>query len=571
MKSNSIVRIRILSLGIFLFAAILISKLYYVQVMNGNAYRDRAEKQYINPTQTTFDRGSIFFESKTGTLISAATIKEGYTLFLNTKLLGDKEEAYEKLSEVYPIDRGLFMQKASKVNDPYEELEKKIDAETGQKIANLKIPGVQVFKDNWRYYPGNSMAAQTIGLIGFDKGNHLAGRYGLERYYETTLKRDSSSLYSNFFAEMFSNIQSTLIQGKSPEGDIVATIEPTVENYLENKLNEIEKDWKSDLVGGIIINPNNGEIYAMATLPTFNPNDLSGENNPRVFSNPLVENVYEMGSIIKPITMASGIDMGVVNANTTYDNKNFVELNGKIINNSDKTTHGITTMQEVLNKSLNTGATFVMQQLGMENFSRYFYNFGLGSLTGIDQPNEQRDIVDKSLQSSREVEHATASFGQGIALTPIATVRALSVLANGGHLITPHLVKRIDYKMGISKTIDSEKGQQIIKPETSKEITRMLVVLVDDALKNGRVKLKNYSIAAKTGTAQIADPVQGGYYSDRYLHSFFGYFPASNPQFLVFLFHVYPKGAEFASETLTYPFMDIAKFLINYYEVPPDR
>ncbi len=571
MKSSPLLRIRILSLGVFVFAAILVSKLYYVQVMNGNAYRQRAEKQYVNPTQTVFDRGSIFFQSKTGTLISAATVKEGYTLSLNTKLLTDPEDAYQKINAIIPIDHDFFMSKALKKNDPYEEIQKKIEQETGQKVIDLKIPGVQLYKDNWRYYPGNSMAAQTVGLIGFDKENAVAGRYGLERYYEDTLKRNSNNLYSNFFAEMFSNIQSTILDGNSPEGDIVATIEPTVENYLETKLADTKAKWNSDLIGGIIINPKTGEIYAMGSLPTFNPNNLKDVSDPKVFSNPLVENIYEMGSIIKPITMASGIDMGVVTADTTYDNENSIVLNGKTINNSDKSSTGITTMQEVLNRSLNTGATFVMQRMGMDNFSRYFYSFGLGSLTGIDQPNEQIDIVDKSLKSPREVEHATAAFGQGIALTPIATVRALSVLANGGYLITPHLVKQIDYKVGLSKAINPGLGQRVIKQESADAITKMLVVIVDKALKNGQVSMKNYSIAAKTGTAQIADPSTGRYYTDRYLHSFFGYFPANDPKFLVFLFQVYPKGADYASETLTDPFMDIAKFLINYYEVPPDR
>jgi cell division protein FtsI/penicillin-binding protein 2 len=190
-------------------------------------------------------------------------------------------------------------------------------------------------------------------------------------------------------------------------------------------------------------------------------------------------------------------------------------------------------------------------------------------MTGIDLPYEARNLID-NLKSPRDVEHATASFGQGIALSPIATVRALSVLANGGTLTTPHVVKQIDYKVGFAKNISYPQGERVISEAASKEISRMLTNVVDTALLNGSVKMDNYSIAAKTGTAQIATP-GAGYAEDRYLHSFFGYFPAYDPRFLVFLYTVEPKGEAYASHTLTEPFINTTKFLINYYEVPPDR
>jgi cell division protein FtsI (penicillin-binding protein 3)/stage V sporulation protein D (sporulation-specific penicillin-binding protein) len=229
-------------------------------------------------------------------------------------------------------------------------------------------------------------------------------------------------------------------------------------------------------------------------------------------------------------------------------------------------------MQEVLNKSVNTGVAFVVSKMGKENFAKYMIDFGLGNETGIDLPNEAGGRI-SNLKSPRDIEYATASFGQGIAITPINAVRALSAVANGGTLVHPHIAKKIDYKVGLSKNIsyaDSE-NKRVIKKETSEEITRMLVKVVDKALLEGTVKIPNYSVAAKTGTAQIAKPGGGGYYDDRYLHSFFGYFPAYNPRFLIFLLTLEPKGAAYASNTLTAPFMDTVKFLINYYEIPPDR
>jgi len=280
--------------------------------------------------------------------------------------------------------------------------------------------------------------------------------------------------------------------------------------------------------------------------------------------------VFEMGSIIKPLTMASGLDAGVVTADTTYNDKGYVVFDGSRIENYDGKGRGVVPMQEVLNQSLNTGVAFVMQKLGKDRFRKYFLSLGLGEETGIDLPGEVGGLVG-NLQSKRDVEYVTASFGQGIATTPIATVRALSALGNGGKLITPHIVTKIDYKGGMSDMVSYNDTERVFKPETSEEITRMLVEVVDKALLGGKVKMKNYSIAAKTGTAQIAREGGGGYYKDKYLHSFFGYFPAYNPKFLVFLYVVNPRGVRYASHTLTYPFMNITKFLINYYDIPPDR
>jgi len=208
--------------------------------------------------------------------------------------------------------------------------------------------------------------------------------------------------------------------------------------------------------------------------------------------------------------------------------------------------------------------------MGKGKFADYMRNFGIGSETGIDLPNETHGLTD-NLNSPRDIEYATASFGQGIAMTPIETVRALAVLGNGGKLVNPHLGKEIQFKIGGSKKISYGIEKQVIKKETSEEISRMLVHVVDNALLNGKVKMDRYSIAAKTGTAQISMENGRGYYEDRYLHSFFGYLPAYNPRFIVFLYTVYPKGVKYASETLTVPFMDITKYLINYYQIPPDR
>lgn len=562
-------RIRLIFFCFLFFAAILGVRLYYIQIIHGQEYVDKADRQYVSPVSSIFDRGSIFFQNKNGSLLGAASLSTGYTIAINPQKVTDPVTTYQNISSLIPIEMDLFYSRVGQKDSVYQKVANHVSEDTMKKIEALNIPGIQIEKERWRFYPGEATASRTLGFVGYD-GNNLVGRYGLEKYYDDVLSRKSNQAYVNFFAEVFSNIKQTISDDFKREGDIVTSIEPTVEGFLEKKVTAVNEKYHSSLTGGIIIDPTTGEIYAMALSPTFDPNKFNVEKDISVFSNPLVEGLYEMGSIIKSLTMAAGIDSGSVNAKTEYNDTGSLTLDTYTIYNHDKKAHGLTNMQEVLNQSLNLGAAFVVKKMGKSKFADYMRNFGLDEETGIDLPGENHGRLE-NLNSSRDIEYATASFGQGISLTPIATVRALSALANGGKLIVPHVVNRINYTSGLFNNISYvNEAKQVIKKETAEEISRMLTVAVDKALLNGTASLPNYSVAAKTGTAQIAKP-GGGYYDDRWLHSFFGYFPSYEPRFLIFLYTVEPKGIDFASQTLTIPFMDTVKFLINYYNIPPDR
>jgi cell division protein FtsI (penicillin-binding protein 3) len=568
MQKTYSLRIRVISLAIILFACLAIVRLYFLQIVYGEDFASQAERQYVNTATVSYDRGNIYFQSKTGELTPAAMTRSGYTVAINPELIKDPEKVYRALSPLINLDKSDFFAKSGKKTDPYEEIGRKINQETADKITALNLEGVTLSTEKWRFYPALSAAAQIIGFVSF-KGNNLYGSYGLEKYYEDVLRRDPAKMYKNFFADLFSNLGDT-VSGAPSQGDLVTTIEPNVEIFLQDKLKETRIRWGSDEAGGIIINPKTGEIYAAAFDPSFDLNSFQLEKNPQIYGDPLVDSVFEMGSIMKALTMASGLDSGTVTASSTYNDTGCLNLNEKKICNYDLRARGIIPMQEVLSQSLNVGASYVALKMGNSKFSTYMKSFGFGTETGIDLPSETKGLVN-NLDSKREIEMATASYGQGIAVTPVEMVRALSALANGGQLITPHVVKEIKYDSGLSNKITYEDTKQVFKPETSKEITRMLVHVVDTALANGKAKIPEYSVAAKTGTAQMATEGHAGYTDGKYLHSFFGYFPASDPKFLVFLFHTYPKGVKYASETLTEPFMDITHFLINYYEVPPDR
>ena len=571
MKSSFLFRSRILLFFILLFVVLLLVKLFLIQVISSNVYSEAANRQYYTLSQNVFERKTIYFSRKDGTLVSAATQTPGYKLAIAPNELVNVEDAYKKLSAKVTLKQDDFFAKAGKKDDPYEEVANHLSESEAKAISLLKIPGVKIVPEKWRLYPGDQLASHTLGLVGY-KGDELAGRYGLERQYNEELALSKNNPYVNFFAEVFSNISKNLFSDETKNGDVVTTIEPTVQDFLEKKLSQVKEKYRVDSVGGIIMNPEDGSIYALSAKPDFNPNDFSGVKQTSTFSNPLVENVLEFGSVVKPLVMAAALDAGVLTAKTTYNDRGSVIVEKKEIFNFDKKGRGPGTgMQEVLSQSLNTGMVFVEQKLGKEKLREYLLSFAIDKKTGIDLPNETGGLVSNIMKSPREIEYANASFGQGIAFSPMEMIRALSALGNGGQLVVPHVVDRIKYSIGLEKKLTYPTARAKISEATGEEITRMLVEVMDKALKGGTAKMEHYSVAVKTGTAQVANSVDGGYYEDRHTHSFFGYFPAYDPQFIVLLYAVNPKGVLYATETWADPFIDITKFLLNYYEVPPDR
>ncbi len=557
--------------AVIFVGALVIVRLFWLQIIHSNAYDERAEHQYVT-SGNVFDRGSIYFSDKRGGTVAAATIESGFKAAIVPAQIPDADELYrilkETIGEDVELDRDAIVASVARKSDPYEEVAVRIPKDTAELLSAHKVPGLTLYREKWRFYPGGSLASKAIGFVSY-KENTLVGSYGLESFYNDVLTRTQEDLSVNFFAELFANVQSTIFKNTTTIGDIVTSIEPTVQSELETAVEEARLTWASDSVGAIVMDPATGAIVAMAQAPTFDLNKYREVSDISIYANPFTQNVYEMGSIIKPVVMASAIDAGAVNPETSYQDKGQVQIEDRTIHNSDKKGRGTATMQDVLSQSLNTGMVFVGQKMGKETFRSYMLDrFRFGEKTGIDLPSEVRGLV-ANLKSSNSVNYATASFGQGIATTPISIVRAFAALANGGYLVTPHLATAIEQVNGSTKEIAYEKSEPILKPETVATMASMLTKVVDDGYHRG---LTHYSVAAKTGTAQVAKPNGQGYYDDRNLHSLIGFFPASKPRFVVYFFNYYPKNnGQFAIQTLAEPFFDMVQFLANYYEIAPDR
>ena len=563
-------RIRIILSLVIIVALGIILRLYFVQIVNGEDYAQKADRQFSSGGSGLFDRGSIYFTRKDGSLISMATLATGFLVAINPQTLNDPETAYSAISAVSSstISREAFFTSAGKKSRVYIEVAHHLSDESGRLLAEKSIKGVQVLRERWRYYPGSSLSAQSIGIVSYGSGDTLAGRTGLEAVYEDTLSRSGDSLYKNFFAELFSNVGNLLVSAKDArEGDIITTVEPEVETRLANITSKLNKRYGSKESGGIIMDPSTGAIIAIASYPTYDSNNLQSID-PTLLGNPLVEHIYEFGSIMKTITMTAALDAGAITTETTYNDTGCITVNKFQICNWDLKARGVVKMEQIIMQSLNVGASWLADRLGQEKFRAYFTKL-FGEKTGVDLPNETGALL-SNLSKPQQVGYDTAAFGQGIAVTPLQMIRALGALANKGEMVQPHLVSAIRLNSGIERKLDWGKKVRVFSATSTQETVRMMSALNDEILFGGKAKIPTMSVAVKTGTSQLTTPT-GGYYTDRFFHSFVGFFPAYNPRFIILLYTNDPKGVQYASETLDAAFLDIVHFLIDYYEVPPDR
>ena len=564
-------RVRLILAFLIFIAFSIVVRLYFIQIVHGEEYALKADKQFTSGGGKLFDRGSIYFTRKDGALISAATLATGFLVAINPQTLGDPEAAYAAITTAASstsLSREAFIATAAKKNQVYIEVAHRLPEENGLALSKQNILGVEVFRERWRFYPGRTLAAQTIGIVSYGSGDTLAGQTGLEAAYESTLARSGDSLYRNFFAELFSNVGDLLVSARDArEGDLVTTIEPEVQTRLENELAELNQRYGSKESGGIIMNPVTGALVAIARYPSYDVNNLQSID-PVELANPLVEHVHEFGSIMKPLTMASALDAGVITPETTYNDTGCITVNEEKICNWDAKARGVIPMREVIVQSLNIGASWVARQLGQDQFRSYFMKF-FGVKTGIDLPNQSAALL-SNLSKPQQIGYDTAAFGHGVAVTPVQMLRALGALANGGVMVEPHVVGAVRLNSGIERELDWSERTPVFSPEAARATTGMMVAVVDEKLGGGKLKIPTMSVAAKTGTAQLTAP-GGGYYSDRYFHSFTGFFPAYHPRFIILLYTNDPQGVTYASETLNATFMDLVHFLIDYYAVPPDR
>lgn len=521
-------------------------RLFNLAYLDNEYYRGISERrrEYRNNPEE-FSRGDIYIKSTDGAVL-VATTKKYPIIYVSPKTVEDRFETARAITDLLEIDREIVDRALDKENDPYEILIRRASDELAEKVKQSDIKGLGVDYEEDRYYPGGNILSHVLGFVGFSKnGNIKEGQYGVEAFYEDTL-----------------------VGPKDEDSDIVLTIDRDIQSFAEEVLNNTLKKWDSYSGTILIQDPLNGAILAMASSPSFDPNSYN--TSPiKNFLNPAVQNAFEPGSSYKPVTMAMALDLGKVNPSTTYYDAGYRKYDEFTITNYDGKGHGMQTMTQVLEKSLNTGAIYAMDTVGYDSFLNYAVSFRFGEKTGIDLAGEEDGNLNNLEQVPRiKVNYATAAFGQGITVTPIQLVAAYSALANGGKLYKPYIVDTVITHDSQELKTKPEIISAPISKETSQILSSMLVSVVDNGFDKARIE--GYDVAGKTGTAQIADAT-GGYTEDTYIHNFIGFAPASSPRFVIFIKIDRPQGGRFASTTLTESFREMAKFLLNHFNIPPTR
>jgi len=526
-----------------------------------------ADQQYGLSKVMPSRRGKIFFQDKFGARITAAEDSVVKTLIAAPKNIEDPVDAAEKLSGILGIRADILREQLQKPDDPYELIAKDLPEDTAKKVADLKMAGLSLQATVKRYYPHKELAAHVLGFRGYnDALNDWRGVYGVEKEYDRDLA--SGGITPDEFATNLLFI-GRRTPDTAPEGtDVLLTIDYNIQERAEEELQSLVPTWVAESGMVLILEPRTGRILASASSKKFDPNEYFNVEDYSVFTNPVVEATYELGSVFKPITMAAAVNEGVVNGQSTYYDEGVLKFGSYSIYNFDLRSYGTQTMTQVLEKSLNTGAVHVERLLGKERFKKYVEAFGFGETTDSDLPNEVSGTI-ANLNSNRDLEYATASFGQGIAVTPIQMAQAVGAIANGGVRMRPHVVDGLIDESGTVRAFEPEARGQVISKEAAEEITKMLVSVVRVGYEN-RAGVQGYFVAGKTGTAQIPNAESRGYSSD-VIHSFVGYAPAFNPKFLVYMQLTKPQGNRFAANTLTRAFHNLAEFILNYYEIPPDE
>ncbi|MEA1909908.1 MAG: penicillin-binding protein 2 [Patescibacteria group bacterium] len=440
-------------------------------------------------------------------------------------------------------------------------LKRKVGVEEKDAILELDLDGVVFRTEEYRYYPEDNLASHILGFVNRDR----VGQYGVEGY----LTQELSGISGIAEVEK-SSLGSQITIGRrnitlAEDGaDVVLTIDRAVQYFVEKKLKESVEEHEATGGTVIIMEPNTGRIIAMAAYPDFNPNfynEFPLEN----FTNSNVSLVYEPGSVFKVLTMAAGIDAGLVAPNTVYTDEGELTIGEDTIRNADLKAHGKQTMTQVLEKSLNTGAVFVVEKLGRQLFYKYLIDFGFGTITNVGLSGEVAAGV-RPFRSWPELDMASMSFGQAIAVTPMQLLASVGVIANQGKLMQPHVVDKIVYPSG-AVSIDDKIVKEVIKPQTAQLVSAMMVNVVEKG--HGKsAGVPGYRVAGKTGTAQIAKNT-GGYEKDYTIGTFVGFAPVEKPRFVMLTRIDRPEGTKFAESSAAPLFGDIAKFLVNYYQIPP--
>jgi cell division protein FtsI/penicillin-binding protein 2 len=524
------------------------------------AYVDSVRQaNYATTRRQTSDRGIIY--DRTGERLAVNIVS--YRVGISANLVADPEKMIQDLSIILGLDP-LQLDTIIRSNTSYALLATNVQPEVWAQLAELKSVAIVGEAVPSRYYPQGALGGPLMGFVaGAETGVGFRGYNGVEGNYEDILA-------GRTLVSTESTIPLDLPVGESElekGSDLVLTIDRDVQFLVEQILAQAIADTGASGGTILVMNPNTGDILAMASYPTFDPNNLP-LNDARLLRNPAISDTYEPGSVMKIITMASALERGAITPDWVYVDEGSYTVGGRTITNWDQRAHGVVDAQTVLVDSLNIGtAKIAVEELESNEFYEMISAFGFGLLTRVDMQGEAAGILRlPGDERWSEADLGANSYGQGMSVTPLQMLNAANAIANGGLLLQPRIVSQIIHGNDVV-TIDPVVIRRVISERTALQVTEMMVAAVNIGLDES-AQLPGYTIAGKTGTADIPSPV--GYVNGATIATFIGFLPADEPQVSILVKLDQPKSNPFASQTAAPVFRQLAERLVTYLEIPTD-
>lgn len=566
-------RVRIIGYAIVITAVLAGLRLGYLQIIRHGYYTVLASEEQRRKYEIPSNRGDIYFIDR-GQKTPAVLNRTLQLLYADPRYVTNKAETAKTLAELSGGNQAEY-EEALNSQAYYVVLKKNVEPAQAAAIDALQLPGVGLSDMAVRVYPEGDLGAQVLGFVNADG----QGQYGIEEFYNPQLEGSKGLLNAKTDTRGIPIATSDNVQLRPVDGtDIVLTIDRNIQAQVEKIIREGTERYKSKNASAVVLDPNNGRVLAMANYPTFDPAKYQEVTDYSVFANRVATGLYEPGSVIKVFAMSAGLNTGAVTPQTTFQNTGSVQVADYTIKNAQGIPNGTMTMADVLTKSVNTGMVQVLKALGggeinlqgkTKLYEYYTQHFLLGEPTGVQAPGEPGGIIPPPTEN--DVTYANMTFGQGMTATMIQIAQGYAAIANGGTIYQPNLVDHlVDPDGNVSKVEPVVRRSDVISKQTASEITSMMQGVIDHAVGIG-VKLPGYTLAGKTGTAQIPNP-NGGYFENRDIGSFAGFGPTNQPRYVVIVRADEPTAAitAFAGSGAAGPMWgSIMSWLMTYNGVPP--
>ncbi|MEI8143242.1 MAG: penicillin-binding protein 2 [Candidatus Berkelbacteria bacterium] len=555
-------RVKVLNIIVLALAGIFCFRLFDLQVTQNSHYVALAQSQQQFEKTQIAHRGEIYVHDSvsdpTAYYPLAFDIKK-YSILVVPMQVVDKLNLSKELAPLLGLNQMDIYGKINNNKSYIPPLKTGMTYEEAKVVNDKHFQGLLIVPVYSRFYPESQLASQLLGFVNADG----EGNYGIEGKYNDVLKGKDGSITGE--KDTYGRIISMLSQ-RAPENgtSYVLTIDRSVQYFVEKTLAAGIEKYGAKSGSVIVMDVKTGGILAMASNPSFDPNNYSktATENASLFINPVTSMVYEPGSTMKPLVMAGAIEQGIVTPETKGTFAESVKVGQYTIETAERKAFGEETMTQVLENSDNVAMVWLSEQMGSEMMYKYLDAFGLMEKTGTQLNNEVAGTI-PLLKNWRDINRATISFGQGASVTPMQLLTAYSAFANKGVIIEPHIIDKTIYSNGEVKQAVREEGKRAITEETAGKVLRMLQAVTEHGSAMA-ARVPGFNIGAKSGTAQVPDP-KGGYDTKKSIHSLAGVAPTEDPRFVMLVKIDEPTSARFSSSTASPLFGQIASFLLNYY------